>query len=218
MIETALIIEDLPDTRNWLAELVQTSFPGVQAATSASIAEAKQQLANGYPSLALIDLGLPDGNGIEIIRHLNQAGADTWCIVTTIFDDDQHLFAAMQAGAHGYVLKDQSQDVLVPMLQGIVRGQPPLSPSIARRLLNYFRQPACAVSDTTDTHLSVRETEVLGLIAKGYTTARTAELLGIASSTAAGYLKDIYRKLNIGTRAEATLEAARRGLIHHDTH
>ncbi len=219
MIDTALVLEDLPDTRHWLAEVVRASFPQTQIGTAASIAEARQQLGQGFPDLALIDLGLPDGKGIDIIRQLNLANADTWCVVTTIFDDDQHLFASMQAGAHGYLLKDQAQDLLVSMLQGIVRGQPPLSPSIARRLLNHFREPAeTPAPETEHTHLSARETEVLRLIAKGYTTARTAELLGITSNTAAGYLKEIYRKLNISSRAEATLEASRRGLIHSDTH
>lgn len=215
MIHTALVIEDLPDTRQWLVCVVQAGFPGVQVRTASGVAEALVSLQAGYPDLALIDLGLPDGDGVDIIRNINQAAPTTSCIVTTIFDDDRHLFAALQAGAHGYILKDQAQDRLMQMLQGIITGQPPLSPTIARRLLNHFRPPI--LSTSPETPLSARETEVLQLIAKGYTTARTATLLNITPNTAAGYLKDIYRKLNISSRAEAALEATRRGLVHRDT-
>lgn len=215
MIHTALVIEDLPDTRQWLASVVQAGFPGVQVRTAGGVAEAMASLQSGYPDLALIDLGLPDGDGVDIIRNINQAAPATSCIVTTIFDDDHHLFAALQAGAHGYILKDQAQDRLMPMLQGIITGQPPLSPTIARRLLNHFRPTTSTTAH--EAPLSARETEVLQLIAKGYTTARTATLLNITTNTAAGYLKDVYRKLNIRSRAEATLEATRRGLVHRDT-
>ena len=132
-------------------------------------------------------------------------------IVTSVFDDDTHLFAALGAGASGYLLKDQSREELTAMLQRIADGQPPLSPAIARRLLGFFGPREAVTQD--DTHLTGRERDVLALIAKGYTTAKVAELLDITRNTASGYVKVIYRKLNISSRAEAALEASRRGIV-----
>ncbi|MEE2891210.1 MAG: LuxR C-terminal-related transcriptional regulator [Pseudomonadota bacterium] len=99
------------------------------------------------------------------------------------------------------------------MLAGIHAGRPPLSPSIARKLLSVFQDEGADGDTNAHTLLTQREREVLTLIAKGYTVARVAEMLGITRNTAAGYVKIIYRKLNISSRAEATLEATRQGLI-----
>lgn len=106
------------------------------------------------------------------------------------------------------MLKDRSRDALVEMLRGIVDGKPPLSPSIARRLLGHFHDP-----DAVGCDLTPREREVLTLLAKGLTVSHVGDLLGITSNTASGYVKNVYRKLNVSTRAEATLEAVRRGLV-----
>lgn len=205
-----MIIEDLPDTQRWLSEVLTQAFPGIEVRIGSSVAEGLHLLDEQLPQIALIDLGLPDGSGIQLIQQLKRLAPAAHCIVTTIFDDDQHLFPALQAGAHGYILKDQPQPQLVRMLRGITQGEPPLSPAIARRLLTHF-QPAGA--ESPETPLTARETEVLRLIAKGYTNSRTAELLGISTNTTASYIKEIYRKLNINSRAEATLEATRRGLV-----
>lgn len=164
------------------------------------------------PPLALIDLGLPDGSGVSLIERLRARG-DTLCIVATVFDDDAHLFPALRAGAQGYVLKDQSTQTLADMLHGIAAGQPPLSPSIERRLLRYF-QPIPAPAD--EPNLRPRETDVLRLSAKGMTLAEVSEALGLSRHTVSGYLKDVYRKLSVSSRAEATLEATRRGLVNPD--
>lgn len=203
----ALVVDDLPSSRDWLTKALVLAFPGIIVDQAASLAEASTVPP---PPLALIDLGLPDGSGTELVERLC-AQAGTLCIIATVFDDDAHLFPALRAGAQGYVLKDQDVESLAAMLQGIADGQPPLSPSIARRLLRHFQPPAQAAEEP---HLTPRETQVLRLTAKGMTLPEAAALLDISRHTAAGYLKEIYRKLRIGTRAEATLEAARRGLIN----
>jgi DNA-binding NarL/FixJ family response regulator len=209
--ETALVVDDLPGVRRWLGAALEAAFPGIVVAVAGSVAEAMAQL-EPPPALALIDLGLPDGSGMRLIEALQQRAAGTFCIVATVFDDDAHLFPALRAGAQGYVLKDRDRDALAAMLRGIVDGQPPLSPSIARRLLRHF-QPVSVASQAEDAPLTPRETEVLRLTAKGLTLGEVASALGISRHTVSGYLKDIYRKLSVGTRAEATLEAARRGLV-----
>ena len=209
-MKTCLVLEDLPDSQRWLALALRASFPNIEIASAYSLHEARQWLANHpAPELALIDLGLPDGSGIELITELNRRSPATVTIVASIYDDDQHLFPALRAGAQGYLLKDQRWQQLAELLKGIVDGRPPLSPAIARKLLGYFRptpQPA-------QENLTQRETEVLSLIAKGVTMAEAAKVLGISPHTVSGYVKEIYRKLNVSSRAEAALSAQRMGLV-----
>lgn len=203
----ALVVDDLAASRDWLERALALAFPGIAVETAATVAEALARI-DPPPPLALVDLGLPDGSGVRVIEELARRG-ETMAIVATVFDDDAHLFPALRAGAQGYVLKDQPPEALAAMLQGIAAGQPPLSPSIARRLLLHFRPPA---PEPDAPALTPRETEVLRLTAKGMTVQEVADLLGLSRHTAGGYLKDIYRKLSVSTRAEAALEAARRGL------
>lgn len=211
-VRYGLIVEDLPDARDWLLAAMGEAFPGIEIATAATLAEARTCAAARLPQVALIDIGLPDGSGIDLIDELNCSHPEVLSVVTSVFDDDTHLFSALGAGASGYLLKDQSREDLTGMLQRIAEGEPPLSPAIARRLLGFFGPR----EDREATRLTARERDVLGLIAKGYTTARVAEFLNITRNTASGYVKVIYRKLNISSRAEAALEASRRGIVSPD--
>lgn len=206
----ALVVDDLAPSRRWLAQALERAFPGIVIDEAATLRDALQSI-EPPPPLALIDLGLPDGSGLQLIEALVRRGAGTLCIVATVFDDDAHLFPALRAGAQGYVLKDQTPEALADMLNGIAAGQPPLSPSIARRLLRHF-QPL-PQREPEMQPLTPRENDVLRLTAKGLTLVEVAEALGISRHTASGYLKDIYRKLSVSSRAEATLEAARLGLV-----
>ncbi len=148
--------------------------------------------------------------GIEVARLLSAHSHQTSVVMATIFDDDYHIFEALKAGAHGYLLKDQPRVDLIEKLQGILKGDPPLSPSIARRILRYFSQ---TVETQAASPLSQREEEVLILIAKGYNCRETSKMLGLSANTVAGYTKSIYLKLNVSSRAEVTLEATRLGLV-----
>ena len=208
-----LVVEDLTEARSWLVDALSHAFPGIRIIEAWDLASGRAACAQHTPDIALIDLGLPDGSGTDLIAELRAAEHEVLTVVTTIFDDDRHLFGALRAGAEGYVLKDQSRNDLVEMLAGIHAGRPPLSPSIARKLLSVFQDEVAEDESTAETLLTQREREVLTLIAKGYTVARVAEMLGITRNTAAGYVKVIYRKLNISSRAEATLEATRQGLV-----
>jgi len=209
--QRALVVDDLAGSRDWLSRALALAFPGIAVAHASTLAEALAQIAPP-PPLALIDLGLPDGSGVRLIEALRAQSAATLCIVATVFDDDAHLFPALRAGAEGYVLKDQSTEELAEMLKGIAAGQPPLSPSIARRLLRHF-QPEPA-PETSGEALTARETDVLRLVAKGLTVAEVAGVLDLSRHTVAGYLKATYRKLSVNSRAEAALEATRRGLVN----
>jgi DNA-binding NarL/FixJ family response regulator len=221
----ALLVDDQVPERAWLRNALLKAFAGIHILEAASIADAFQMLkrhaADAYGrnpiDLALIDLGLPDGSGVRIIEALQERGGHCPCVVSTVFDDDAHVFPALRAGALGYVLKDLPAAALTHMLRGILGGQPPLSPSIARRLLRQFRaaptERLCAEPAHRQEALTPRESEVLQLIAKGYTVQQSAITLSLSPHAAAGYVKDIYRKLSINSRAEATMEAARLGLV-----
>jgi DNA-binding NarL/FixJ family response regulator len=212
-VRDCLLVEDIPATRAWLESALASTFPGITIESCGAIRAAHAILdARTAPfSLAVIDLGLPDGSGLDLVRRLARETPETLCVVATIYDDDTHLFDAISAGAQGYVLKDEDTEIVGDLLARIERGEPPLSPSIARRILAHFRTGA-ASPQPDEAGLTAREIEVLTLIAKGMTVAETARLMALKPQTIASYLKTIYSKLNISTRAEATLEAVRRGL------
>jgi DNA-binding NarL/FixJ family response regulator len=189
---------------------------------------------NGYEvyKLIMVDLELPDGNGLELLSALSAYPATK--IVTTLYSDDEHLFPALQCGADGYLLKEDRFEVLVEELQKIVRGQPPLSPAIARRLLSHFRlgdgsprleheiapgdfqmQRHASNSLAAPDHerLTPRENEVLTYLSKGFTIKEIAGLMGIKWFTVNDHIKSIYKKLNVSSRAEAAVLASKQGLV-----
>jgi DNA-binding NarL/FixJ family response regulator len=216
MPSRALLLEDLPDVAGWLATLLRDRFPGVEVAHASTLAEGLRLLDGGFlADLALVDLGLPDGNGTTLIRALAQRQPGCIIVVTTLFGDDAHVFPALRAGAHGYLLKDQPEDKLAAALDGVLRGEPPLSPAIAQRLLRVFNAPPEPTHPDAE-QLTAREREVLVLVSKGCRLPELAERLQISRHTVSDHLKHIYRKLNINSRAEATLEAARMGLVSAD--
>jgi DNA-binding NarL/FixJ family response regulator len=211
--EHVLILEDRGESRDFLASIVRQTFPHVTVHGATDLRSARKLVAE-HPALrfALIDLGLPDGSGIELIRELQASHPETPSIVTTVYSDDDSLFAAIAAGAQGYLLKGQPEALLRTHLTQLGQGLLPLSPSVARRMLEHFRARELAVVDAEDVALSPRETEVLTYIGRGLRVSEVARLLGLAESTVAGYVKVLYRKLNISSRAEAALEAVKRGL------
>ena len=216
-MKTILLLEDLPEIRAWLRKLVLEVFPGAHLSESARVHDAIELVGAIKFDLALIDLGLPDGSGVDVVTKLRDVQPDAQSVVVTIHDDDEHLFPALQAGAFGYILKEQARELITEQLQRISQGEPPLSPSIARRVMAYFAakskpQPA-STSAVPIVSLTERETEVLLRVAKGYTLPEIGVQLGLSRHTIADYVKQIYRKLNVSSRAEAALEAQRLGLF-----
>lgn len=215
MTNKTLLLEDHPDTQIWLSEIIKIAFPETIIDFASDIATARIMIEATVYQQAIIDLSLPDGNGVEIIRLLSIRQPETNIAVATIFDDEEHLLSALRAGAKGYVLKDQPREALVRVLQGMAQGEPPLSPSVARRMLDFF--------ETTRTEsptqiieaevLTMREAEVLEIIARGASKIDVANSLRISPHTVGSHIKSIYRKLGISSRAEASLAAKRLGLL-----
>ena len=247
MAVKVLIVEDNPVARSFLTRVVKESFSDALTITEAGDLEsARRQIgplregaqnASDPFKLILVDLELPDGNGMELLAELGQYPATK--IVTTLYSDDDHLFPALQCGADGYLLKEDRFEVLVEELQKIVRGQPPLSPAIARRLLTHFRhgpavaggaaatEPAPLASGFQSSRpmpmgrgapldherLTPRESEVLTYLSKGFTIKEIASLMGIKWFTVNDHIKSIYKKLNVSSRAEAAVLASKQGLV-----
>jgi DNA-binding NarL/FixJ family response regulator len=209
-----LLLEDLPEIRSWLRTLVLHVFPGSQISEAARVHDALSLASAVKFDLALIDLGLPDGSGVAVVAKLRDLQPEAQSVVVTIHDDEEHLFPALQAGAFGYILKEQARELITEQLQRISQGEPPLSPSIARKVMAHFRAKAKPqTSLLPHVQLTERESEVLLRVAKGYTLPEIGTQLGLSRHTIADYVKQIYRKLNVSSRAEAALEAQRLGLF-----
>ncbi len=248
MAVKVLIVEDNPVARSFLTRVVRESFSDALVITEAGDLETARRKVAAEPAgaadvepfkLILVDLELPDGNGMELLAELVQYPATK--IVTTLYSDDDHLFPALQCGADGYLLKEDRFEVLVEELQKIVRGQPPLSPAIARRLLTHFRHGPLGASGGAGTsadaptpasgfqssrpiplargapldheRLTPRESEVLTYLSKGFTIKEIASLMGIKWFTVNDHIKSIYKKLNVSSRAEAAVLASKQGLV-----
>lgn len=219
-MKQVLILEDLKDAQRWLTEAVLTSFPEAQVHCCDTLGSAIAWLDGKKPELCLIDLRLPDGSGVDFIRHCSSVVPSAHKVVTTIYDDDIHLFPAIQAGANGYLLKDEPRHVIAHALRKLATGTPPLSPQITQRMMNYFQQVRTTPMEQLQRReqqdiaggLSSREKQVLAVIAQGFKTAEAADLLSVSYHTAARHIKNIYAKLHINSRAEAVQEALRLGL------
>ncbi len=188
------------------------------AAQVNSVAAAREAIGHGDFDVALIDLGLPDGNGIDLIREISRTLPDADVMVVTVFGDEAHVLASIEAGATGYLLKRSLNDTLGETVRELRAGGSPISPVIARQLLHRFKrdtpespqQPAAVVDDGG---LSEREREVLLFIAKGFTVGEIANMLHLSAHTVATHVKHIYRKLAVHSRTEAVFEAGRMGLL-----
>ena len=170
----------------------------------------------------LVDLGLPDMDGVALIRHAASRHPGCDVLVVTMFGDDQHVLGSIEAGATGYLLKDADGAHIAAAIHQLRAGGSPISPGIARRVLARFRiasaPPAPSVPSTPmpsaeGSPLSARETEILRLVAKGLGFDTVGELLGISPHTVVTHVKKIYRKLAVRSRGEAVYEAGQLGLL-----
>ena len=199
---SALVVEDLPDVREWLRHVVMEAFPGIQVRVAADIAGARRALAVEVPQLALIDLGLPDGNGVDLIAEVHQRHPELHCVVTTIYTDDAHLFPALRAGAAGYLLKDLDADELFDLLGGLERGEVVMTRAMSSRLL---RQASSADSNPSTEALTEREIDVLRLVADGQSNKRIALSLGLSVHTVKLHLRNASLRLGAHNRTEAAM-------------
>lgn len=233
MTVRVLIVEDEPECLRRLTEAV-LSDPLLYLVGSVSTAQAALALIEAtVPDVILVDLGLPDMDGVELIRQVARRQPHCDIVVVTMFADDAHVMASLEAGAIGYLLKDERNEHIVSALHEVHSGGAPISPSIARRVLAKFRRgdagvpamspepsgkastpPAQAeVPGPKDSRLSEREIEILQLIAKGFNFDTVGKVLAISPHTVVSHVKKIYRKLAVHSRGEAVYEAGQIGLL-----
>jgi DNA-binding NarL/FixJ family response regulator len=212
---SVFIVEDQPATRRMLVEQIEAS-PGHRVVGAVgTIADARRALPGAGADVLLVDLQLPDGDGVTLIREHAARAASLPVLVISVFGDERRVVEAISAGAQGYLLKDDSGDEIVAAIDRLLRGESPISPAIATHLIRRFRDsgPLAGVQGELETALSGRELEVLQLAAKGLSYRETAELLGVSVNTVGTYTKRIYSKLAVSTRAEAVFEAQQLGLM-----
>jgi DNA-binding NarL/FixJ family response regulator len=220
MSTSVLIVEDIPEFQQRFATAIQADAGLRLLGVAGTGAEAMASLAQQAPDVMLVDLGLPDMSGIEVIRHAARHQPETESLVVTMFGDDSNVLASIEAGATGYLLKDSLPESIAACIHELRAGGSPISPSIARRVLTRYRgatpnenaAPA-AVAAGTEPLLTERETEILRQVAKGMSFAETGDILGISQHTVVTHVKKIYRKLAVHSRGEAVFEANQMGLL-----
>jgi len=220
MRTSVLIVEDEPEFLRRFSGAV-TSDAGLQLLAAVSTGRAGLAMLDAQPpDVMLVDLGLPDMDGVTLIRHAVSRHPACDVLVVTMFGDDQHVLNSIEAGATGYLLKDAGGDRIAAAIHEIRSGGSPISPSIARRVLARFRitpasprPPASPAVGAEDSPLSPRETEILRLVAKGLDFDTVGELLGISPHTVVTHVKKIYRKLAVHSRGEAVYEAGQMGFL-----
>ncbi len=210
----------IADDHLFYREGVRTLLQGVSnvevVGEAATGDEAITQAAQVQPDVILMDIKMPGLNGIEATRHILHTTPHIGVLVVTMFEDDDSVFAAMRAGARGYLLKDADQDELVQAIRAVSRGQAIFSPAIAQRLIQYFAvlpsQAPQAGPSVVFPELTDREREVLELIARGNSNATIAHQLVLSMKTVQNHVSNIFGKLQVADRAQAIVRAREAGL------
>lgn len=223
MRTSVLIVEDEPEFLRRFTNAVLMDPDLVLAGSAGTGRAAVAMLEAAPPDVILLDLGLPDIDGVEVIRQAMRQPRPSDVLVVSMFEDDQHVLDSIEAGAAGYLLKDALPECIATSIRELRGGGSPISPGIARRILQRFRlalAPArgtllptrnCGASSPSP--LTERETELLRLTAKGLSFDTISELMGISPHTVVAHVRKIYRKLAVHSRGEAVYEATQLGLL-----
>lgn len=217
MSHSVLVIEDDLQFRAAFADAIAGAADLHLAGVADDLPEGLRLLEQTKPDVLLVDIGLPSGSGIQLIRsaHAHLPSCDV--MVVTVFGDEHHVLESVEAGATGYLLKDSKAIDIVEQIHSLCEGGSPISPSIARRLLKYFvpknEHSADKTAPDVDVSLSEQEHRVLSLSAKGYNYDEVADLLGVSRNTVGTYVKRVYRKLQVHSKTEAVYEARKLGLV-----
>lgn len=211
-----LIVEDDEPTRERLVRAVAAHTDELELSDAVgTVREAVLSLRRDPPEVLLVDLGLPDGSGIELIRAARALSSDVLSMVITVFGDEKSVLGAIEAGARGYLQKDQAaEDVGTAILQ-LLAGGSPITPAIAQHLILRFQEHPRAARGVAPS-LSQRELEVLDLVVKGFTFPEIARLLALSPHTVGTFVRRIYRKLEVRSRGEAVFEALQLGIVKLD--
>lgn len=205
------IIEDDAPARHMLAEWIRRAEGFGTVSEHGSAESALKKLPQEKPAVVLMDINLPGLNGIECVRQLKALLPETQFVMLTVYEDADHIFNALAAGATGYLLKQTPRDELLAALNQVHNGASPMTSNIARKVVQSFRrQPLAAMADAIE--LSPREHEVLELLARGFLYKEIADSLSIGLPTVNTYIRRIYEKLHVRSRAQAVAKYAHLGV------
>lgn len=214
-MKTILIVEDSEATRKRLEDAIRDGGQFELSGSVSTYTEALTFIRDSAPDILLTDLDLPDGNGVDLIKLINLPAVKTQlAIVITVFGDGYHVIEALKAGASGYLLKDDDFMDINEAISQMVDGGAPISPSIARYLLNELSMSESPQEDKSPASiLSPREKEVLLLVSKGYTSKEIAKMLDLSYYTVREYVSNVYKKLSVKNKMQAVSEATLLGII-----
>jgi DNA-binding NarL/FixJ family response regulator len=216
MAISVMIVEDDPTFREAFAEAVNKAADLHLAGVAEDLPEALLLLEQTQPDVLLVDIGLPSGSGITLIRTAHQTLPTCDIMVVTVFGDERHVLESIEAGATGYLLKGSKDLEIIGQIRTLREGGSPISPAIARQLLVRFHATEAAVETRSipqKSQLSTQERKVLELSAKGYNYEEIARMLQLSPRTIETYVKRIYLKLQVHSKSEAIYEARKLGFI-----
>jgi len=210
-----VVADDHPVVRAGLSALLD-SLPGIEVvAVAADGRAAVKEVVVHRPDVAVLDLQMPGLDGFGATREISRAAPNVAVLVLTMFDDDESVFAAMQAGARGYVVKGAEQEELGRAVRAVAAGEAIFGPAVAQRMLRFFT--SARMTDPFP-QLTGREREILGLLAASLSNATIASRLGLSPKTVANHISSIFNKLQVADRAQAILRARDAGLGAGDPH
>jgi DNA-binding NarL/FixJ family response regulator len=204
------IVEDLRDIREGLAQLINATAGFRCTGVYASMEEAIEKIPHNLPDLVLSDIGLPGMDGISGIAILKERFPELLILMLTVYDDNERIFDALCAGACGYLLKKTPWAKLVDALKEAVQGGSPMSPEVARRVINLFREIKPPKEATHE--LTPHEVRLLRMLVEGHSYKTAANELHVSVNTIKFHLRHIYEKLQVHTKSEAVAKALRHGL------
>ncbi len=206
-----VIIEDIREVRDGLAMLINGTTGFQCTSTFRTMEEALARIDDARPDVILTDIGLPGMSGIEGVRVLRERRVDAPIVALTVYDDDERIFAALCAGATGYLLKNTPPARLLESLEEVVSGGSPMSPEVARRVIRLFRE--FRPPDHASYDLTTQEAEILRRLVDGHHKKTAAAAMGISINTVSFHLKNIYAKLQVHSKTEAVAKAIRERLL-----
>jgi DNA-binding NarL/FixJ family response regulator len=205
------IVEDRRETRQGLARLVSGADGFQCAATYHSMEECLEQISANLPDILLSDIGLPGISGIEGIKILKTRYPNLLVLMLSIYDDDDRIIEAICAGASGYLLKSASTNKLIASLKEVLNGGAPMSPEIARRVMELFRQSP--PPKQVDYDLTPHETRLLRMLVDGHNYKTAAAELGLSVNTISFHMRHIYEKLQVHSKSEAVAKALKNRIV-----
>jgi RNA polymerase sigma factor (sigma-70 family) len=209
---TVLIVDDHPLFRKGMRTLLE-SMPDIEVIGEAISGKEAVEMAMAHqPDVVLMDLQMPGGSGLAAIRELGKSSPNIRILVVTLFEDDESVFAALRAGARGYILKDADEEEMMRAIRAVGEGEAIFSAAIASRLMDYFAASRSLIPQEVFPELTEREREILTLIARGKTNAEIAEELTISLKTVRNHVSNIYSKLQVADRTQAAIRAREAGL------